>query len=80
MTLTENSSVVTNDTQRYRDALTCANMALKLPWYFFLLMEKPLGHYFQVQSPYYQAAQWNQKTLIPVSSRQEVRSEIAKKG
>ena len=44
-------------------------MALKLPWYFYLLMEKPLGCYFQVQSPYYQAAQCNQKTPIPVFSR-----------
>ena len=40
-----------------RDALPCANMALKLPRYFYLLMEKPLGRYFQVRSPYYQAAQ-----------------------
>ena len=39
-------------------------MALKLPWYFYLLMEMPLGRYFQVESPYYQAAQCNQKTPI----------------
>ena len=26
-----------------RDTLPCANMALKLPRYFYLLMEKPLG-------------------------------------
>ena len=63
-----------------RDALPCANMALKLPRYFYLLMEKPLGRYFQVRSPYYQAAQWNHKALIPVSSRRQVRSEKAKKG
>ena len=62
-----------------RDTLPCANMALKLPRYFYLLMEKPLDHYFQVQSPYYQAAQYNQKTPIPVSSRGQVRSEKAKK-
>ena len=61
-----------------RDALPCANMALKLPRYFYLLMEKPLGRYFQVRSPYYQAAQCNQKTPIPVSSRWQVRSEKAK--
>ena len=48
-----------------RDALPCTNMALKLPQYFYLLMEQPLGHHFQVKSPYYQAAQ---KTPIPVSS------------
>ena len=48
-----------------RDALPCANMALKLPWYFYLLMEKPLGRYFQVRSPYYQTAKCNQKTPIP---------------
>ena len=47
------------------DALPCTNMALKLTRYFYLLMEKPLGLYFQVRSPYYQAAQCNQKTLIP---------------
>ena len=52
-----------------RDALPYVNMALKLPRYFNLLMEKPLGCYFQVQSPYYQATQCNQKTSIPVSSR-----------
>ena len=52
-----------------RDALPCANMAPKLPQYFYLLMDKPLGHYFQVWSPYYQVAQCNQKALIPVSSR-----------
>ena len=63
----------------YRVALPCANMALKLPWCFYLLMEKPLGCYFQVQSPYYQVAQSNQKTPIPVSSRWQVRSEKAKK-
>ena len=52
-----------------RDALPCMNMALKLPQYFYLLMEKPLGRYFQVWPPYYQAAQCNQKAPIPVSSR-----------
>ena len=31
-------------------------------------MEKPLGCYFQVRSPYYQVAQCNQKTAIPVCS------------
>ena len=62
-----------------RDALTCVNMALKLPQYFYLLMEKLLGCYFQVRSPYYLAAQCNQKTPIPVSSRWQVRSEKAKK-
>ena len=48
-----------------RDAPPCANMALTLPQYFYLLIEKPLGCYFQVWSPYYQAAQCNQKTPIP---------------
>ena len=52
-----------------RDALPCVNMALKLPWYFYLPMEKTLGRYFQIWSPYYQAAQCNQKTPSPVSSR-----------
>ena len=61
-----------------KEALPCSNMALKLPWHFYLLMEKPLRRYFQVQSPYYQAAQCNQKTPILVSSRWQVRSEKAK--
>ena len=52
-----------------REALPCVSKALKLPWYFYLLMEKPFGCYFQFLSPYYQAAQCNQKTPIPVSSR-----------
>ena len=51
-----------------RDTFSCANMALKLPQYFYVLMKKPLGHYFQVQSPYCQAAQCNQKTSTLVSS------------
>ena len=33
-----------------RDVLPCKNMGLKLPWHFYLLMEKPLGCYFQVLS------------------------------
>ena len=48
------------------------NIALKLFWYFYLLMKKP-------QSPYYQTAQWNQKTPIPVSARWQVLSENTKK-
>ena len=48
-----------------RDALPCANMALKVPRYFYLLMKKPLGCYFQVWSLYYQLAQCNKKTPIP---------------
>ena len=47
----------------FRDALPCANMALKVPRYFYLLMEKPLGRNYQVRSLYYKAAQCNQKTL-----------------
>ena len=43
-------------------------------------MEKPLGRYFQVWSPYYQVTQCNQKAPIPVSSRWQVRPEKAKKG
>ena len=38
-----------------------------------------IGRYFQVRSPNYQAAQCNQKTPVPVSSRWQVRSEKAKK-
>ena len=63
-----------------RDALPCANMAIKLPLYFHQLMEKPFGRYFQVLCPCYQAVQCNQKTHTPISSRWQVRSEKAKKG
>ena len=49
----------------YRDTFMC-NMGLKLPKYFYLLMEKPLDNYFQVQSPYYEAAECNQKKHIPL--------------
>ena len=45
-----------------RDTLPCTNIPLKLPQYFYLLMEKSLGHYFQVWSSYCQLAQYNQKT------------------
>ena len=48
--------------------------------YFYLLIEKALGRYFQVRSLYYQAAQCNQKTLILVYSRWQVMSEKAKRG
>ena len=51
-----------------RDALPYAKMALKLPCYYYLLMKKPLGCYFQVRSPHYQVAQSHQKTTIPASS------------
>ena len=47
-----------------RDTLPCTNIALNLPLYFHLLMEKPLGDFFEVQSPYYQTVQCNQKTPI----------------
>ena len=62
-----------------RDALRCTNMALKVPRYFYLLMEKPLSCYFQIWSLYYQAAQCTQKTPILVSWRWQIRSEKAKK-
>ena len=47
-------------------SLPMRDMGLKLPWYYNSLLEKPLGHYFQVRSPYYLAAQCNQKTTIHV--------------
>ena len=89
VTLTENSSVVTNDTQWPRKYphqwkyllghTSIHNMALRLSQYFYLLMETSRDHYFQVRSPYCQVAQRNQKTPIPVFSRWQVRSEKAKK-
>ena len=90
LTLIENSSVVTMTPSNIRnihttgkscrDALPCTNMALKLPQYFYLLMEKTLGYYFQVQSVYYQAVQCNQKNTYSCISRWQVRSEKVKKG
>ena len=87
--LTENSSVIINDTQapekyphhwnKLQGHTSVHNMTLKLPQYFYLPLEKPLGSYFQDWSPYCQAVQCNQKTLVPVSSRWQVRSEKAKK-
>ena len=62
------------------DVLPCKDMELKLPRYFYLLMEKPLGRYFQVRFPYYQAEQCNQKRYIPLSSRRHVMSEKVQKG
>ena len=47
--------------------------------YFYQLMEKPLGCYFQVRSPYCQVALCNQKTTIHVSLRRQVTSEKSKK-
>ena len=38
------------------------DMGLKLHWYFCLLMETPLGIYFQVLSPYSKAIQCNKNT------------------
>ena len=63
-----------------RDALLYANMTPKPLQYFYFLIEKPLGRFFQVWSPYYLVAQCNQKTPIFVSSRWQVGSEKAKKG
>ena len=55
------------------------NMALKLPRYFHMLMKKALGRYFQVQSPYCQVAQCNQKAPIPTKMTDYVMNCIAKK-
>ena len=51
------------------DALPCANMVLKLPRYFYLLMEKQVS---SVRFPSYQVPQCNQKTPIPISWRWQV--------
>ena len=55
------------------------NVALKTPLYFYRMMEKRIGYYFQVQSPYYQVTNCNKKIPIPVLSRRQVRSEKTKK-
>ena len=51
---------------RCRDALPCANMALKVPRYFYLLMEKRLGRYFQVRSPTIWWHSATRKHLFPI--------------
>ena len=89
VTLTESSSVKSNDTQRPRKYphhqkylwrhTSMRDMALKMSRYFYLMMEKPLGCYFQVCSPFYQAVQCDHKTPIPLSSRAQVRSKKTKK-
>ena len=48
----------------WKDAFPSANMALKLPLYFYSLMAKPHDRYFQVWSSYCQTAQCNQKHLF----------------
>ena len=60
-----------NTRNSFRDALPYMNVALKLPQHFYLLMEKPLGCYFQVWSPYYQAAQNMDENLARVSQKTE---------
>ena len=40
-----------------------SNMTLEPFQYFYVLIAKPVGYYFQSWSPYYQAAQCNQKTF-----------------
>ena len=62
--IAKNAPVVKNDIQRLQEytlpeiaietrCISVCNIALKLPRYFYLLMVKPLGRYFQVRSPYY---------------------------
>ena len=52
-----------------REALPCVSKALKLPWYFLPADGEAFWLLLPILSPYYQAAQCNQKTPIPVSSR-----------
>ena len=53
------------------------DMVLKMPRYFYLMMEKPLGVFFWAWSPYYQVAHYNQKTPIPVDQEWETQKEIS---
>ena len=64
--------------KKQQGLMSMHDMVLKLPWYFYLLMEKPLlGCYYQVQCLYYQLVQCNQTTPIPVIVK--VRSKKANK-
>ena len=66
-----------------RDALQCVNMALKLPLYFYLVMEKPLDRYFQVWSPYYQVVlllvglsfTWNPNFVLDLTFMEFIRKQ-----
>ena len=58
----------------------CKHGIKTTPVFFYQLMEKNLGRYFQVRSLYYQVAQCNQKRPIPVWSKWQVRSQKIKKG
>ena len=53
---------------------------LELPQYFYLLMERPLDHYFQIWSAKLSGNTVQTKNTYPVSSRWQVRSEKAKQG
>ena len=53
--------------------------SIKTPPVFLLADGEASWSLLPSLSPYYQAAQCNQKTPIPISSRQHVRSEKAKK-
>ena len=77
VTFFKNSSVLINDTQGPGNTNTNGNIcidtsmsdiALNLPWYFWLLMGKSHGYYFQIWSPNYRVAQFNQETLTTASS------------
>ena len=78
VTLTEHTSAITNDTlgpQKYpyhwkllQGYTSMHRHGTKTTMIFLSAeIEKPLGCYFQDRSPYYQAAQCNQKTPILVS-------------
>ena len=84
VTLTENSSVVTNYSKGtvkcpdHRKYLLLNTMALKLPW-VFLPADGESSWSLQVWFPYDNTAQCNQETRFPVSLWWQVRSEKAKK-
>ena len=58
-------------------------MALKLPQYFYLVMEKLLGRYFQVWSPYYQLVlllvglsfTWNPNFVLDLTFMEFIRKQ-----
>ena len=89
VTLTENSSIITNDRHSGTSEISIPP-EIAVGMYFHAwtwhenypsileLMEKPLGRYFQVLSPYYQVTECNQKTPIPVSSRWQVKKGLRK--
>ena len=63
----------------FKDGLSCLNMALKLPQYFYLLIKKPVGCYFEVRSHFYQEATRKHRFPYPQGDISGLRQPIKDK-